>query len=218
MPFRWPTDPPGKPPRHSIPWSAYHGSKVTQQQSTNRNGFVNTYNAAHPAAPYGSAGWAALVGNGQGPMGSNVPAPPAPNPRDAQYTGELGSLVANRKNILAGIGRERTVATQDRDDALKRLVEGRSQSLLNGKRGANNRGLFYSTFLTNQNRDTNRDYDDQQTGVQRAFKSGEDDRIARQSEAERLYGKTDTDYGSEGARLLREAIQRALERQLGLAA
>ena len=147
-----------------------------------------------------------------------APAPrPLPNPRDGEFVGSLGELVAQRSDLLSGLGREKTYATQDRDDSLKRLVKGRSDSLLGEKRGANTRGLFYSTFLTNRNRDVNLGYDDQQSGVNTTFKRGEDDRIQRQGEIERLYGKGGDDTGSEGARLLREAIERQIERDAAAA-
>lgn len=67
-------------------------------RSSNANAFINTYNASNPSAPYGSPAWNALVGNAQGPMGSNRPTAP---PFDAEAEARASANRQRRTNLLS---------------------------------------------------------------------------------------------------------------------
>lgn len=169
----------------------------------------------------GANGLPGVTGVHPGPVvaGAAAPAaaPVAPagpvDPRDAQYWGDFSNFKQQRDNQFADIGRSGADALTDRDDSITRLIDQRKQSLLNTKRGDAARGLFYSTTLTNDNRDVNRGYDDQESGVRTAFDRGEAERAAARRDLELQYGKGD-DLGSTGATLLRDAIQRQIDRNV----
>lgn len=91
MPYKWPSDPPGKKASHSITWAQH-------QKNVNSQGFIDTYNKANPNTPYGSPAWTAAMGNGLGPFGSNAQSAP---PFDAELEAKRIAAEKRRTDLLS---------------------------------------------------------------------------------------------------------------------
>lgn len=88
--YKWPTDPPGKPPSHSISWTQHqNNTNAPGSQSANSQAFINTYNQAHPETPYGSPAFQALTN------------PPAAPPFDAELEARRSAATQRRTNLLS---------------------------------------------------------------------------------------------------------------------
>jgi hypothetical protein len=152
------------------------------------------------------------------PAPAAPPAPTAPDPLDSTYNNGITALKNSRSGAYADLARAHTYAQQDHDDQTGQLVKQRVAQLINEKNAAAQRGLFYSSFLTNRNRDVNTAVDDQQTAVENAFTRGEAQRASDLTTLQNTYGLDGSDaYGTAGTQLFNEAVGRAIAAQAAAA-
>lgn len=171
-----------------------------------------------PMTPAQKAAQAAASATAAGtPAPAAPPAPP--DPKDSSYWNQLTALKNSRAGSYADIDRAHTDALQDQTDQIGQLVKARAAALIDEKNAANSRGLFYSSYLTNRDRDTNTNYDNNETAVNNAYTRGEADRASQVKALQDQYGAngSDSDFGTAGTQLLNDAIGRSLAAQAAAA-
>jgi hypothetical protein len=140
--------------------------------------------APAPAAPVSS------VGSSAASIGGGVPAPAAPDPRDAQYFNDIAKLeqyYATRKaDLQAGTDQDvRDLATSN-----QALNEQRPKDDLSAKQNANKAGLFYSGFLGKNLGEIETSYAKRRADLQTKFQDNANARARQSADLEANYGAT----------------------------
>lgn len=141
-----------------------------------------------------------------------APAPAAPaDPRDSSYWAQVTDLHNQRQKKLGDLDRADAYVNTDHDDSTRKLIEAHAKDMMAAKQAQNSRGLFYSTFAGNQNRDLEKASAEQQSGLDEAWRralagnQGQRDQINLD-----LGDGSNENLGSAGIGFLSDAIARAL--------
>lgn len=212
MAYRWPTDPPGKPPAHTIPWQQHQATLAAQAQAQGQAQAQTAQNAARvPVAPAkglpagtpqpqaAPAGAGAAAAGGAGAAAGGAPITP-----DAQYLAEAAQKAFLRTQQLTALTQESQDDKTNTQTAINRLLENAVSDRVKINEGANKEGLFYSGQLTKRLGD----YEGQ---LERA--KGDATTLLGQREASRLVQRNTIEQGGP----LEDAVALALagQRQTG---
>lgn len=214
---RWPNDPPGKPPSHTIPWAVHQANQAAQQQARMTSQQQNAVNAARQAANAGPAkgltpgqlgGVPQAAGGTGGAQASGTPGTPASTPAtfapDAQFLAEAAQRAHQKATALTRLSQETSDDRTNTATAINRLLENAIKDRGQIDEGANSQGLYFSG-----QRDKRRgDYEE---GLTRA--KGDAQTAFDQREAARISERSAIEQGDP----LDEAAARALaiQRQIG---
>lgn len=180
-------------------------SKPTHSGSASHQGGPTL--APAPSAPSAVGGHGADGTHKQG--GGTPPAPPA-DPRDSAFWAQIAEHRHDRAKGLTDLDASDARARQDADASTRNLIEAHARNLMAAKQAQNSRGLFYSTFAANQNRDLEKAQADQQEQIQRALQDLLSGNQTVRDELGYQYGDGGaTNDGQSGADALLEAIARA---------
>lgn len=156
MPYRWPTDPPGKKPAHSISWEQHQANMAAKNQPK----------GPPKGLPAGTPPMAAPAPS-QGAPTSGGPAQIVP---DAQYLAEAAQRAFLRTQEMTRLNQETADDKTNTQTAINRLIEQMSGDLTKINEGANKEGLFYSGQLSKRRGEyeqgVQRQRSDLETGLQ----------------------------------------------------
>lgn len=210
MPYRWPTDPPGKPPAHSIPWASHQANLAANNQAQQTAAQQAAQNAAKAAANQGPPK-GLPAGTPQPPQAPQAPgapgaaggaggAAPAQWVPDAQYLAEAAQKAFLRTQQLTSLTKEAQDDKTNTQTAINRLLENALSDRTKIAEGANKEGLFYSGQHTKR-------LGDYETQLNRA--KGDAETALSQREQGRLLQRTTIEQGGP----LEDAVAQALAAQ-----
>lgn len=192
MAYRWPTDPPGKPPAHTISWQQHQATLAAvnrEQGLAQHQGAVNA--ARVPAAPpkglpAGTPQPQAAAPAAGPAAGARLPVKAGAIVPDAQYLAEAAQKAFLRTQQLGALTQESQDDKTNTQTAINRLLENAVSDRVKINEGANKEGLFYSGQLTKR-------LGDYETQVERA--KGDATTLLGQREASRLLQRNTIEQG-----------------------
>lgn len=143
MPYRWPTDPPGKRPSHSISWQQHQINLARNQPSAPATALLGTPPAKGQGIPPAPAAGAPQA---QAPA-AGAPAQVQP---DAQYLAEAAQRAFQRTTAINEYTEEGKTDRSNTEEAIRRLIADAANPRQTIRENANKQGLFYSGQLTKQ--------------------------------------------------------------------
>lgn len=150
--------------------------------TSNQHGFIDYYNSKNPTAKYGSAGWKAKVGTGNGPMGSNAPAS-VNSGIEAQYNQAVGdSDLANNLTHTENLYQQGKLSQEyGIDDAsnpfskMKMLQQSFERGQANTATGFASQGQYFSGAYNSNKKFGEDNYKADQDSLHRAYDSSKHD-------------------------------------------
>jgi hypothetical protein len=168
--YRWPTDPPGKPPAHTISWQQHQANvaalnkpAVVPPKPASPDTVLAPLKGLGPQVPLGigppkgisatpqapaapQTGQAAPQPGQAAPQAGGAPAASnaAPITPDAQYLAEAAQAAFRRTQQLNSLTQEEQDDRTNTATAINRLLENAASDRVKIGEGANREGLFYS--------------------------------------------------------------------------
>lgn len=167
MAYRWPTDPPGKPPAHTISWQQHQANvaalnkpAVVPPKPAVSNTVLAPLKGLGPQVPLGIGPPKGISANpavraaqappqvAAAPQAGPGGAPPTSNAAaitpDAQYLAEAAQAAFRRTQQLNSLTQEEQDDRTNTATAINRLLENATSDRVKIGEGANREGLFYS--------------------------------------------------------------------------